>query len=154
MCRYWLKKNKAYLKGKSSNEIAQLANQCFHQEIKKKITPAVRKLVLDHRMKGDYVVFLSAALQPLVDLWTFELEGDIGIGTYIAEIDGVMTGEIKGIHPYGIGKVHYVEEVVKDNGILIEESFGYGEHYSDRFFLEKVGNPIALHPDQKLLKYA
>ncbi len=149
-----VKKNKAYLKGKSVSELQKHALRCFQEEIFPIIPEKVRKLLLDHREKGDKIIFLSAALQSLVDAWTFELEGDCGIGTHIEVIDDLYTGNIIGIHPYGEGKVSYIEQLAEEWKLDLHTSFGYGEHYSDRFFLEKVGHPVALHPDKKLFAFA
>lgn len=151
---YIVKKNKAYLKGKSVDLLTDLAYSCFREEIKPHILPQVRELILDHRSKGEKIIFLSASLQPLVDMWTFELEGDLGMGSHISECEGLFTGAIEGVHPYGEGKVTLLLDTAKEYHIDLSESFGYGEHYSDRFFMDKVGHPVALHPDSKLLKFA
>ena len=151
---FWLKKNKAYLKNKDPEQIAQLAQQCFYKEIAPLILPEVKEMVLEHRKQGDLIIFLSAALQSLVDLWTFTLEGDIGVGTVIEVKKGKMTGKIEGVHSYGDGKVFHVERLAKEKGFNLAESFGYGEHLSDKYFLELVGHPVVIHPSKSMRVHA
>jgi len=65
-----------------------------------------------------------------------------------------FAGRISGIHPSNNGKVIIFEEFVNKYNIDPANSTAYGNHYGDRFLMEMVGNPAAVNPDRKLLKYA
>ena len=151
---YMIKKNHAYLKNINKKKVEDLTEQFFSEEIRPLIKQSSYKLIKEHQSQGHYIILLSAALQPLVDLWKEEFEADEGIGTVVGVEGGNFTGEIVGEHPFGIGKKYWLEYIQKKYNLNFSRCYGYGDHFSDRFFLEQVGNPIAVKPDKKMRAYA
>ena len=57
-------------------------------------------------------------------------------------------------HINGDQKTLKVHEVLNDHQIDWENSFAYGDSFSDLPVLKLVGNPVAVKPEEKLRKLA
>lgn len=151
---YMLKKNKAYLKGVDQKQVQAAARPFFYQVIQPLIPQRSYDLVRDHQFQGHTIILLSAAYEPLVDLWKEELEADEAISTVVEEQHGRLTGTIVGEHPFAHGKAYWLEFMKKKYDLDLAQCYGYGDHFSDRFFLERVGHPVVVKPDKRLRAYA
>lgn len=148
------KKNKEYLKNLSSKLILHEARVFFKKIIKPIIPKSSYKIIKDHQFQGHKVILLSAMLEFLVELWNEEMEAEKGIGTKVEQINGVFTGRIIGEQPFGEGKKKWLLELQKKEKLNLAKCFGYGDHYSDRFFLNQIGHPVVVNPSEKMKKYA
>ncbi|MEI6222179.1 MAG: HAD-IB family hydrolase [bacterium] len=149
-----IKKNKAYLKNVDTEVLLKHVKPFFERCIKPRIPESSRKIIKEHQFQGHVVILLSAALQPLVDLWKVEFEADEGIGTTIQVANGKYTGSIEGEHPFGEGKARWLETLRKQYSLELNQCYGYGDHFSDHFFLDAVGNPVVVDPTAKMRAYA
>jgi hypothetical protein len=59
--------NKQHLKDKDPAELDRLAADCFHAEIRHRISQAGREAVEGHRRAGHLVVLLTGSLEPLAN---------------------------------------------------------------------------------------
>jgi phosphoserine phosphatase len=72
------------------------------------------------------------------------------------EVDGrgLHTGRPLGALCYGHGKVAHAEAYARERGVALESCAFYTDSYTDLPVLERVGRPVAVHPDPRLARVA
>ncbi|NVM04726.1 MAG: HAD-IB family hydrolase [Candidatus Helarchaeota archaeon] len=146
--------NKYYLKGKSFEKLSNIANEFFLPTADKLVPGEMKRIIQTHRENGDLLIIISGTLNFILNIFSNSFSFDDKKGTELEVKDGKFTGKLSGIHPSNNGKVVVLNEFVTKYNIDLANSTAYGNHYGDRFLMEMVGNPIAVNPDRKLLKYA
>ena len=68
--------------------------------------------------------------------------------------NGKYTGRVKGILPYGMGKLEVLRELKDKYGFDRNQSYLYANIFSDRYVMNAVERPVAVNPDSKLRAYA
>lgn len=79
---------------------------------------------------------------------------NITYGTELEVENGFYTGKIKCNLIIKETKEYILKKIIKENKIDLKDSFGFGDTEQDLPFLSKVGNPVALNPNSKLLSVA
>lgn len=117
------------------------------------LKPAIR-LVNKHRFKGDTVMVITATnrfvTEPIVELFGI----DHLLATTPECIDGQYTGKFIGSPCFQESKVTLLEKWLTTSSETLEDSWFYSDAYNDLALLTKVANPVAVDPDEKLLKHA
>ncbi|MEI8326581.1 MAG: HAD family phosphatase [Betaproteobacteria bacterium] len=139
-------------------QLAAAAHENFMRRvIRPAILPQALALVAQHRDAGDRLAIVTATnefvTRPIADafgvseLLAVELERDGAPGAM-----GWITGEIKGIPTFREGKVARLEQWLKERhlGWNDLESTFYSDSINDLPLLEKVSEPVATNPDDKL----
>jgi len=101
-------------------------------------TSALR-LIQWHKEQGHEVYILTASSRIWLNDWCTE-NGLLLIATEFETINGKYTGKITGKNCYGKEKENRIKDLFEDYNF--EESYGYGNDNSDKFFLDKVKNPF------------
>jgi HAD superfamily hydrolase (TIGR01490 family) len=138
---------------------AQRAHQRFMAEvIRPAIGEAARALVRRHQEAGDTVLIVTATnafvTRPIAE--AFGVEQLIAIDLQTDE-RGEFTGEIVGVPSFREGKVARVEQWLADRGLRwsdLAHSTFYSDSMNDLPLLEKVDEPVATNPDQRLATLA
>ncbi|MFI0433128.1 MAG: HAD-IB family hydrolase [Candidatus Nanopelagicales bacterium] len=143
------------LAGRSVEDVDAAADKLFRKKIAGMIFPGARALVDAHAAKGHTIVIASSATPPQI----VPAADDLGITNIIAtqfavDDEGKLTGEVDGEIRWGIGKSQAVEEFAADHGVDLDASFAYSNGAEDLPFLEAVGRPRPLNPDEKLEEIA
>ncbi|MFV2059705.1 MAG: HAD family hydrolase [Gammaproteobacteria bacterium] len=145
------------LKALSQHDMAQL--KIYHKKymatkIVPLITQSAKDLILKHREQGDYILIITATnrfiTQPIAKL----LGVDDLIATDPEIIDGQFTGELSGIPCFQEGKVTRLKDWLSQNNHSLTDSWFYSDSFNDLPLLEKVTNPVAVDPDDKLKQHA
>ncbi|KAB0604250.1 MAG: HAD-IB family hydrolase [Cupriavidus sp.] len=133
----------------------------MHEVIEPVITPQARALVYKHLEAGD----LCAVVTATNSFVTSPIAQAFGIKHLIATepetIDGkpesAFTGEVAGVPSFREGKITRVDSWLKSMGAKWDD-FGSTTFYSDSAndlpLLEKVSEPIAANPDDRLRNHA
>ncbi|HBD38040.1 MAG TPA: HAD-IB family hydrolase, partial [Cupriavidus sp.] len=133
----------------------------MHEVIEPVITPQARALVYKHLEAGD----LCAVVTATNSFVTAPIAQAFGIkhliATEPATIDGkpesAFTGEVFGVPSFREGKITRVESWLKGLGARWDD-FGSTTFYSDSAndlpLLEKVSEPVAANPDDRLRTHA
>ena len=136
----------------ATNSIAAHA-RFMRAVVQKGITEQALELVRGHQQAGDEVVFVTATnefvTRPIADafgvknLIAVELERDM---------QGQLTGEIKGTPSFREGKVTRVSEWLADRGLDWSgvETWFYSDSMNDLPLLEKATHPVATNPEERL----
>lgn len=145
----------AYLKGTSEIDIAHRA-KAFALKYMDVLRPEISNILQDHKVKGHITILISGMPQPYVKAISEELGIDIAIGTEREIINGCYTGHLVDPPSLGEKRAYALSELVNklDDRINLDESFAYGDAIFDRYFMDMVGNPVAVYPDNRLAEYA
>ncbi|MCU0762107.1 MAG: HAD-IB family hydrolase [Hydrogenophaga sp.] len=136
-------------------DVSNQAHARFMQEV---IRPALRESALAtvraHQASGDAVVIVTATNEFV----TRPIATAFGVDELIAieletEDSGLPTGTIRGVPSFREGKVVRVEQWLAARGLswaCVAHSTFYSDSINDLPLLEKVHEPVATNPDERL----
>ncbi len=104
--------------------------------------------------KGDQVVILSAALEPVVRAVGRELGVATWVGAACEISRGHYSGRIDGPIPHANEKTRVAAGFMARAGVLAKDCWAYGDHDTDLPLLRWVGHPVAVNPRPRLLAAA
>ena len=143
--------------GRPVAEVDRFLATFYHQVVAGRFREAAAAEMREHALAGHAVVLVSASFEPII------LEAMHGhyvryqISTRMAvDDDGCYTREVEGIPCAGGNKVKLLERFCDDTFGVGKWTLGwaYGDHYSDRFLLEKAHHPYTVTPDRALTRFA
>lgn len=118
------------------------------------ILPAARDLVERHRAGGDTLLIITATNEFVTAPIAERLGIPHLIATTPAEAGGRFTGEVAGIPSFQWGKVERLLAWLQRTGEELAGSTFYSDSHNDIPLLERVDRPVAVDPDENLLRYA
>lgn len=120
----------------------------------RKIFPQAAREFEGLKQEGLLVVILSGGLHPFLEPLARRLGTDALYASQPEIVNGVFTGNIVG-HPLVNGyKAVAVKDAARFLNLDLQDCYAYADSYSDRFFLEAVGKPVAVNPGRRLRKLA
>lgn len=123
-------------------QIAQKMHADFNETIVNRLK--------EHADDDLHIMLVSGAYTPLLHTAVEGLPIDTIIGTDIPVTNGKITSKSAIDHIQGTRKNEKIQLFLQNQKIDWENSFAYGDSYSDLSVLSLVGNPIAVQPDDKL----
>ena len=134
---------------------AQAAHQRYMAEvIRPAMRPAALALVQEHQRRGDTVIIVTATnafvTRPIAQAFGVAHLIAIDLAT---DANGLPTGEIAGTPSFREGKIARVEQWLSDRGLgwgQVEHSVFYSDSINDLPLLERVTEPVATNPDDRL----
>ena len=149
-----IKKNKAYLTGLRTSDVAMLASDFVQTRLVKRLNePAVQRLK-EHLRRGDTVVLLSGTLEPIAHALAAHLGVRRVCATLCSERHGRYLPQPPETHPFGAAKLSLAKQLANQLDLDLQHASAYGDSGHDVFLLEAVGNAVAVCPDQALLNAA
>ena len=143
-----------WLKGIPESTVIELSEQLVKVNLIHKIRPSIKKEIEQHMAKGARLVILSASLPYTCFPIARHLKIDDVICSSMEIIDGIFTGKPKGEICIGHEKEIRMQNYCSQFRFKLEEAYCYGDSYSDRFIMEKCGNPVCVNPEGRLRKLA
>lgn len=140
--------------GRSHDEMEELGQQLYDDQIGKRLFPEMRDLLREHLRLGHTVVLTSSATSYQVEPVARALGVDNVVCTRLEVVDGVLTGKVSGPAPWGPGKADAVQKFAAEHGIDLARSFAYADGDEDVPMLHLVGNPRAVNPGDRLAAVA
>lgn len=134
-------------------EIQQFFSQIGHQMSQQLSAPVLQRLE-QHSKDGYYIMLVSGAFEPLLYAVTKDLDFNCIIGTSIPFKNKEIDKHTPVIHIHGERKTANIHAQLANDEIDWENSYAYGDSYSDLNVLELVGNPVAVKPEPRLLQVA
>jgi HAD superfamily hydrolase (TIGR01490 family) len=120
-----------------------------------RIYPQMLGVAYEHQDAGRRVYIVTAAAAELADTLARVLAFDGGIGSQFSEVvDGVFTGRPTGLFIYRSEKALAIENLAREEGIDLAQSWAYSDSESDLPMLRVVGHPVAVNPDRELARIA
>lgn len=130
----------------------------YFEELKAVMQQDFNKKVLDrlklHQQEDIHILLVSGAYTQFLERVTDGLVFNQIIGTDIFYRDEKVHTKNVITHINGEQKTLKVHEALNGHQIDWENSFAYGDSFSDLPVLELVGNPVAVRPDEKLRSLA
>jgi HAD superfamily hydrolase (TIGR01490 family) len=144
----------SWLKGLRTEEINQLCVEVFTNQIVNKIRPEIMDSIQEHRSRNGGVVLLSSASEPICTQVSEYLGMDDLICSKLESVNGILTGKTRGNLVYAKEKENRLINYCKNHGYSQADSFYYGDSFTDEYVMKAVGHPVAVDPDNKLLRIA
>lgn len=124
--------------------------QFMRSKIEPIMLPRARDLLREHRERGDQLLIVTATnefiTRPIADV--------LGVTQLLAceaeIVDGVYTGEPRGVPSFGEGKVTRLHQWAQARGASVDGAWFYSDSHNDLPLLERVDNPVAVDPDERL----
>lgn len=107
-----------------------------------------------HKKDGYYTMLVSGAYEPLLNSVTENVTFDCIIGSSIPYEDEKLSKNTSIRYIYGERKREFINAHLSNTEVDWQNSFAYGDSYSDLNVLELVGNPVAVNPEPRLLEIA
>nr|WP_299242629.1 HAD family hydrolase [uncultured Halomonas sp.] len=145
------------LKPLMENSPEQLA--AWHQQFMiSKIEPNIlvkgEELLAEHRAQGDTLLIITATNRFI----TAPIAQRLGVDNLIAVepeiIDDRYTGRVSGTPSFQAGKILRLEEWLVGQSATLDDAWFYSDSHNDIPLLEKIDNPVAVDPDERLREVA
>lgn len=107
-----------------------------------------------HKKDGYYTMLVSGAYEPLLNSVTEDVTFDCIIGSSIPYEDEKLRKNASINYIYGERKTEFINNHLSSMKVDWQNSFAYGDSYTDLNVLELVGNPVAVNPEPRLLEIA
>ncbi len=119
------------------------------------VEPFAHHALQTHRDQGRRVVLATTTPYDLVAPMAAELGFDAVLATrYRVDGAGCYTGSIDGEFVWSRGKARSVEVWARANHVDLADSWAYSDSVFDVPLLSRVGQPVAVNPDARLLVVA
>ncbi|MGH3320798.1 MAG: HAD-IB family hydrolase [Streptosporangiaceae bacterium] len=138
--------------GASERELRRLVRERLADLLLRRAFPRAVRRVREHRSAGHRTVLVTGTVDILVE--PFEALFDEVAASRLRTVDGRCTGHLTLPPLVGEARAGWLTDWAAQDGIDLAASWAYGDHYSDRPFLELVGHPVAVNPDARLYRHA
>ena len=141
--------------GDDEQEMRQLCDRWFDEDVLPHVTERGRHRVAEHQARGHVLAIVSASTQYVVGPSAAYL-GFPGqyVCTHLESKNGHLTGQVVPPVCYGAGKVVWAERFAAEHGVDLGASYFYTDSITDLPLLERVGHPVAVNPDPRLRRLA
>jgi len=139
------------------SQLEEWRREFISKKIKPLIAPGAEALIANHKLDGDLCIIITATnsfvTQPIASV--------LGIENLIAtnpeERDGEFTGKVTGTPSFREGKIKRLEDWLDKHNLTwlsFLQSWFYSDSLNDLPLLNKVTHPVAVDPDDTLMKHA
>jgi putative phosphoserine phosphatase / 1-acylglycerol-3-phosphate O-acyltransferase len=140
--------------GRTEDDLMELGEQLFTQEIAGALFHGAWRLVRAHQNRGHTVVIATSATRMQVQPVARELGIEHVLCTELETEHGVLTGGIAGRPPWGEGKLAAVRNFARRQRIPLKNCHAYANGDEDVPFLDSVGYPHPVNPGSALARHA
>ncbi|GAB4369551.1 MAG: HAD-IB family hydrolase [Calditrichia bacterium] len=148
------KSNKYYLRRLPVETVREISQELIENEIWSAISSKGLETIDVCRRENYKIMLMSGSPDFLILPLEKKIGADYTIATQMRIEDGQFTGEIVGLHPYGIHKRHLLEKLSPKLKIEFEKSMVFANHHTDALHMELFGKAVAVNPTPKLEKIA
>ncbi|MEL6185401.1 MAG: HAD family phosphatase [Myxococcota bacterium] len=143
------------LSGQEESDLEQRVAAFYAEEVATRVRPGARDAVARHRAQGDAIALLTSASRYLGQHVKSAVEADhLLCNDFETDDQGRFTGRPVMPLCYGPGKLAYAQKLARELGARLEDCAFYTDSFSDLPVMEKVGHPVAVHPDPRLKRAA
>ncbi len=128
----------------------QWREQFIREKIQPLMLPKAEALISEHRGKGDTLLIITATNRFVTEPIAEALDIPNLIATEPEHIDGRYTGKVAGTPSFQEGKIHRLEDWLREQNTDMEGSYFYSDSHNDLPLLEQVSFPVAVDPDDTL----
>tara|TARA_B100001540_G_scaffold221369_1_gene195720 strand:- start:342 stop:995 length:654 start_codon:yes stop_codon:yes gene_type:complete len=124
--------------------------QFMRSKIEPIMLPRAQELLREHRERGHQLLIVTATNEFI----TRPIADALGVTHLLAceaeIVDGVYTGAPRGIPSFGAGKVARLQQWAQAHDASVDGAWFYSDSHNDLPLLERVDNPVAVDPDERL----
>lgn len=139
--------------GRTRDEMYQYFDE-LKEQMQKKFNKKVLEKLNAHQQENIHIYLVSGAYTQFLERVTEGISFKQIIGTEIIYQNNHLDTKSPLEHVNGVMKTKKLLERLEGQEIDWENSYAYGDSYSDLPVLELVGNPVAVKPEEKLLTVA
>ncbi|MBN2197424.1 MAG: HAD-IB family hydrolase [Polyangiaceae bacterium] len=136
--------------GMSEDRLLVLADEAFDNVMRPYVFKGARTLVQRAREGDRKVVFISGALDFIVERLADHLGADEVIANRLEMKNGVATGKLLKPVVAGPEKARIIRDHARRQGHDLDDCYAFSDSYSDVPMLSVVGHPAAVNPDTRL----
>jgi HAD superfamily hydrolase (TIGR01490 family) len=125
----------------TEDRLLVLADEAYDRVMRPYVFPGARDLVQRAREGGRKIVFISGALDFIVERLADQLGADEVIANRLELKNGVATGKLLKPVVAGPEKARIVRDHARRNGHDLDDCFAFSDSYSDVPMLSVVGHP-------------
>ncbi len=140
------------LKGMPRDQLNELLETAVREAIVPNFKPGAIERVKFHLNRGDRVVIVTSTVDYLASQVAKALGFEDVIAAPMERIDGVITGNLIGTVPFQENKVARINTFLKENKLLLNDSYAYGDSINDLPMLMMCDHRYAVDPNELLLK--
>jgi putative phosphoserine phosphatase / 1-acylglycerol-3-phosphate O-acyltransferase len=140
--------------GRTEDDLLELGEQLFTQEIAGSLFYGAWRLVRAHQNCGHTVVIATSATRMQAQPMAGELGIEHVLCTELETEQGVITGDLAGRTLWGDGKAAAVKEFARRQRISLRNCYGYANGDEDVAMLDTVGFPHPVNPAPVLARHA
>lgn len=144
----------ADLRGRTEASLFEHSAGWFQSGVAGLISRAARATVQAHQARGEHVAIITAQTPYIAAPFARELGIERLISTTLEVREGRLTGKVQKPVSYGQGKVVLAEREARERGFSLDDATFYSDSVSDLPLLQRVGTPVAINPDRRLLRAA
>lgn len=152
--RHVWKKNKAYLAGLSTADVARWGEAFAVERLIPLLRGAMRERIARHRAAGDHVLLMTGTPDFLARPLAEAVGADGWIAASCAHCDGRYTVSPPLAHPFAGEKLRHAREAAERLGLSLADGVAYADTGDDIELLAAVGTAIAVAPDRRLARCA
>lgn len=138
------------LSGLHEDDVEFSARQVIKQ-LSHKIYLVAKSKIKWHKEMGHHVIFISGSPSFLVEKLAKILNVDEYYSTIYQLKRNKYTGEVEKPMWDSVSKNSQIDEIVSTHQFDMKSSYAYGDTQGDYLMLSRVGNPVAINPNKKLL---
>ena len=142
------------LRGLGVDQMEELGERLFVQKIAGTIRPQARAIVKAHQRMGHTVALASAATRFQTEPIARDLDIQHIVCTELETEDDLLTGRVLGAFLWGEHKASAVRTFAREQGVDLQQSYGYANGDEDIAFLASTGRPHAIGPGRALRRAA
>ena len=133
--------------------VREIVADTLHNIVDPLVYDEAVSLIEEHHLAGRDVVIVSTSGTEVVGPIGEMLGADRVVATRMEIVDGKYSGEIE-YYAYAEEKARAIEELAREVGYDLENSYAYSDSVTDVTMLEAVGHAHAVNPDKELRRIA
>ena len=118
------------------------------------LRPQARSAVEAHRAAGEALALITSSSQYMAAAAAAELGLGHALSNVLEVEGGRFAGRMREPLCFGRGKVDHAEALAASLGHRLVDCAFYTDSYSDLPLMQRVGRPVAVHPDPRLRRHA
>jgi len=139
--------------GMPANQLQQHVKDWFDREVRDHLRPGARRALDAHRRAGDRLVLATSSTNFAARAAAEAYGMDDIVSTELEVVDGVLSGRIQQL-ALGDDKARACERWAERSDVDLADATFYTDSITDLALLERVGDPVAVHPDRPLRREA
>lgn len=141
------------LAGSAERELADRVQRWFDAEVRHRLRPGARAALARHRDAGDTLILATSGTSYAARAAAEAFGLDGYVATTLEVADGRLTGRVAR-SCLGGWKARSVAQWAAEGGHDLGAAAFYTDSATDLELLERVGEPVVVHPDRRLRRIA